>query len=469
MSIVNKFIDSADFLTATAVYDDVNLTIKAADGFYQFGGQSREQVSGLLQSSVICADCFTTDNLDYVSTNESDLCCLTQTATLYYFPTGLTFTNTTNIFTDVNLSTIAADGWYSEPNGNSYRQMSGSVLGAVTACPGCYVGVTLDYNTTANNLCCISQTSGSYFIDYGTTFATTSGVYSDNIGTPATDGFYQVNGTSTYREQAGGTLAAAAACPTCGTPCGAINIPSGNQGVYSLDINIGSTASDVGATVVYFDPQGIPDGIRVLYDGTYYNAVAATAPTPGRIKTTSLVNNAFTILGTSNSCVPTAPNTTTYNYYDSISGSSWVQNGTVSETINVGDAQFGGANSFSAIVIPKPNQLPASLTVDVLGPCTGTIFQLDVKCPEPLHSFTSSFNSSNTNCESTTQIYYFAKNYADRNNSAIVYPTLGNWVFNDNTGTNILLDGYYKMGNTKYIQTVNGVVVATGNCTGPPP
>ena len=52
MSIVNKFIDSSDFLTATAVYNDQDLTTKAADGYYNSNGLYREQLNGLLLSLI---------------------------------------------------------------------------------------------------------------------------------------------------------------------------------------------------------------------------------------------------------------------------------------------------------------------------------------------------------------------------------------------------------------------------------
>jgi len=215
MSLVNKYIDSVSFLTATAVYDDVNLTTKSADGYYQSGGQYRQQVSGFLLSSTVCSDCFDYDSLDYVSTTPGDLCCLGQTATQYYYPTGSTFLTTTNIYTDVNLSSIAADGYYSEPNGSQYREIASSSLGSLTSCPSCYTAVTLDFNTTANDLCCVSQTSGTYYVDYGTTLYTTSGLYSDSIGTAAGTGFYKTSASTNYREQVGSSLGGSAACPGC--------------------------------------------------------------------------------------------------------------------------------------------------------------------------------------------------------------------------------------------------------------
>lgn len=57
MSLVNKYINSDNFLTATSVYNDVGLTTLAPDGFYQFGGRYRQQLLGVLGSSTSCPDC----------------------------------------------------------------------------------------------------------------------------------------------------------------------------------------------------------------------------------------------------------------------------------------------------------------------------------------------------------------------------------------------------------------------------
>ena len=57
MSLVNKYINSDDFDTATGIYNDVNLTILAPDGFYQSGGRYRQQLQGVLGPSLACPDC----------------------------------------------------------------------------------------------------------------------------------------------------------------------------------------------------------------------------------------------------------------------------------------------------------------------------------------------------------------------------------------------------------------------------
>ena len=221
MSVVNKFIDSTNFLTATAVYDNINLTTKATDGYYQFGGQYRRQVSGSLLTATVCSDCFTFDSLDYVSTNSNDLCCLTQTASQYFYPTGLTFLTTTNIFTDVNLTTIAADGFYSEPNGSQFRQMSASSLGSITTCPSCATTLLLKYSSVdAFDLYCNPPSSVNYFVAFGQSFATASQIFTtDALVTVAADGYYKdaaLSGSG-YRIMASGSLGTIQSQVTCNT------------------------------------------------------------------------------------------------------------------------------------------------------------------------------------------------------------------------------------------------------------
>ena len=51
------YIDSPTFDTATAVFTDANLTVKATDGFYKFGTAYREQLGGILLNSIQCTTC----------------------------------------------------------------------------------------------------------------------------------------------------------------------------------------------------------------------------------------------------------------------------------------------------------------------------------------------------------------------------------------------------------------------------
>ena len=49
------YIDAQDLPSATAVYDDFDMTISATDGWYSDTNIVRRQVSGLLQPSQPCS------------------------------------------------------------------------------------------------------------------------------------------------------------------------------------------------------------------------------------------------------------------------------------------------------------------------------------------------------------------------------------------------------------------------------
>ncbi len=310
---------------------------------------------------------------------------------------------------------------------------------------------------------------GTYCFD-GLNFSQASSLYTDSALTVlAADGFYSQGGV--VRHQLNGVLLIAQACKTCvppAEPCGVgVTIPSGQQGYYNVDFDAGETVSDTGAIIIYFNPQSVPDGIRVLYDSIYYNTV--TNNTEGRIQSTSGVSDAFTILGSSGStCVPSTPNTTTYNYYNGFTGSTWNAGSpaTQSITINSGDDVRGGASQYNTLVIPKTSATPNIVSIQVLGPCSGTAWNVQVSCPSALPSVLASAPQSTDACQSTQNTYvYFAKNYNDTN----TVPNVGNFVFTDENGATPLNNTstvqYYITGTIAF-SVLNGVVVSSGTCTG---
>lgn len=59
------YIDTDNFSTATAVWTDATLTTKAPDGYYSFGGNYRQQFSGLLTPIASCVGDY--ESVDYES------------------------------------------------------------------------------------------------------------------------------------------------------------------------------------------------------------------------------------------------------------------------------------------------------------------------------------------------------------------------------------------------------------------
>lgn len=274
---------------------------------------------------------------------------------------------------------------------------------------------------------------------------------------------------SNYRQQLSGILSAVTVCPACPPPpqtCGSVtSIPSGSQGYYNLDFDAGTTASDIGAVIVYFNPVNVPDGIRVEHDGAYYNTV--TNNTSGRIQTTSGFSDSFTILGNpSDSCMPSSyPSTTSYDFFNGILNGAWNNTGTQqSITIQTGDYQGGGTNMWNTLVIPKTSQAVGTVSIQVLGHCA-TGWNVEVNCPVALPSVLASAPGATNLCQATqTTPMYFARNQGDSN----TVPGLYNFVFSDENGANPLnptaTPQFYISGSTAY-EVVEGVVVSSVTCT----
>jgi hypothetical protein len=301
------------------------------------------------------------------------------------------------------------------------------------------------------------------FID-SSSFATATRVYDDiHLTTVSPDGYYQYN--NEYRNQVNGLLGPLTICEECGLPCGGIlNPPTGNEGIYQLEITAGSTSADTGAISIYFDPKSFPDGIRVLYDGVYYNRLSS--PNDGNLQSTSGVADAFTILGDPNdNCVPSTPSTLNYVFKNGYDSNGWID-GTPSPqsiTINTGDDIRFGQNQDNLLIVPKPNALPALVTIQVLGPCSGTGWDIAVQCPAALPSFQAKAIGAGNFCQATDTTLYFGRFL----NAGNPFPILNNPVFLDHDGVNRASDQNYIMDNNQVITVTQGVVSSIQNCVGP--
>ncbi len=296
-------------------------------------------------------------------------------------------------------------------------------------------------------------------------FITATAVYDDaNLLIKAADGYYQDN--NIYRYQLNGELGPSFVCEECGIPCGGtISPPGGSTGLYQLEFSAGTDENDTGAISVYFNPQGIPDGIRVFYDGVYHNRVSS--PNDGNIQSTSGVADAFTILGNpGDTCVPATPYTADFDFYDGFDQGAWLPGTPTPQqvTVNNGDDVRGGQNQYSLLIVPKPNRLPGLVTIQVLGPCANTGWNIDVECPAALPSFTATGIGSSTSCGSATGTFYFGRFQGATN----VYPELNNPVFLDVNGVNRVPDQNYLMDNTQVITVSDGVVSNIQGCITPP-
>lgn len=291
---------------------------------------------------------------------------------------------------------------------------------------------------------------------------------------------------NTYIEIQYGIVISTGTCTPAGLPCGGTLNAGGGTGSFTLDVDTGSTAADVGAMVVYFWPQNVPDGILVTFDNSTYNELSS--PVDGyKAAPAGLVT--YVGSGTSgcfNTLVPNSPyNSAPANVlstYDPVS-QQFVVTGTRNYTVVASQLQptAGTSPGYCAMVIPKP-ALPVSgnnqMTIDVYGPC-GTSWNLDLTlaCPGQLPSVQASANQgTSTTCQTVTQTIYYNYNYADRAgtiNPPQFDPTVNNFVFSDQFATTPLTAGNYTVSgiSSTFIITVdaNGVIASTQSCSTPPP
>jgi len=308
--------------------------------------------------------------------------------------------------------------------------------------------------------------NSTYYLDAANLSLATS-VYLDLALTMlAPDGFYG-DGTTT-RQQSAGILLAAAACSDCGTPCGGNIETSGNAGIYLINLNAGDTPSDVGAIIVNFDPDNVPDGIRVTYDGNVYNTLCS--PTAGLLQSSDPTG--FTVVGSSLSDCGLTGNITNIPaaieyLYD---GAAFVATGdTQSITLNPGDINLTSpAPGFCTMVIPKPTPTPSILNFEIIGNCGPTVWDINIACPALLPSFQSSLKigTPTVPCESElVDTFYFARVHTPDDG----YVGLYDYVFQDPYGETPVENGYYLVDNlappNQVIRVLNGIVREMEICT----
>jgi hypothetical protein len=154
----------------------------------------------------------------------------------------------------------------------------------------------------------------------GTTLANSTSVFTDaTLTLCAPNGFYS-DGSGISREQVDCILGPIQNCPACILPCGEpiINVTSG-AGIYSMQVDVGGEATDVGAIVIKFYPAAIPDGIKVTYDGVEYNTLSSI------VDGYHGGNLGYTYIGASTAvCLPVAGTTYALNEYEYINSIGFV-------------------------------------------------------------------------------------------------------------------------------------------------
>jgi len=298
-----------------------------------------------------------------------------------------------------------------------------------------------------------------YYLD-GNTLADSTAVYTDaGLTTCAADGFYS-DGTI-VRELSVCLLLPAQTCPSCNIPCGNTITYLGTDGLYNVAVNVGGTPADVGAIVITFVPRGVPDGIKVSYNGNTYNELSAQFD--GYHASTVATN--FTFVGnTANDCGISGSIYVLDEYNYSFVDSDFIATGnTESVTVAAGDVSLSAGIPLDCImVVPKVTAGPSNLDVSIASPCGTSNFNIEVACPRLLTaiSSTSVYATKLEACavDPSINIYNVPVNGS--------YGTIGlyDWVFYDDYGQGIADDGFYKLSTGDVIEVQNGVVIQISTC-----
>jgi hypothetical protein len=296
----------------------------------------------------------------------------------------------------------------------------------------------------------------------GTTLANSTAVFTNpTLTICAPNGFYS-DGSGISREQVDCILGPIQNCPACILPCGEpiINVTSG-AGIYSMQVDVGGEATDVGAIVIKFYPAAIPDGIKVTYDGIEYNTLSSI------VDGYHGGNLGYTYIGASTAvCLPVAGTTYALNEYEYINSIGFVATGAPATNITPGAGELSFSTGVSpgrcTMVIPKTSSIPSLLDISIIGVCLDTAFSIEIECPVILTGYPSTLVHPSSSAACThplTEQYYNAPQ-----DGAVGIPSLYDWVFEDAYGQTVLADGYYGYPTDNWMQVVNGVIIAIGNC-----
>jgi hypothetical protein len=342
---------------------------------------------------------------------------------------------------------------------------TGTVFDVSVSCPAALTSFDSSTMNATSELACSASITTTYYVAHvngaGGTLGLYDLVFSDANGqSKLSAGFYKTSDAGTnewYQVDANGVVITFG---TCAVACGGEINGSGTQGVYYLETNVGT---DIGAIIVKFNPQSIPDGILATYNSVNYNGVSS--PLYGWLQGT--IGEPTYIGAIGDDCGIVAGSPYTLNEFE-YNGTTFVSLGTTT-SISVGAGQMeltALPPGNTVMVIPKIAASPSLLNLEFIGVCGDTGFTIDVVCPAALPSFassTSNGDSTSACADAIDQTYYVA--YVTGSGGVLGIYDL---VFTDANGQFKLGSGYYKTtaagANNWYQVDFNGVIIAFGTC-----
>jgi|LakMenEpi03Aug12_release.lakeMendotaPanAssembly.Ray.scaffolds.fasta_scaffold67016_2 hypothetical protein len=149
------YIDTNDFATATSIWTNSNLTVKAANGFYQKDGVYRQMSGGELLPVANCPECFYAFDGSVMAANSANACSSAITET-YYFENVDGGVGETEpeigdlVFSDDEGTTPLAAGFYKVVSGNYIQVNSSGVVIAKAMCPADQSQFTIYFDVTTS-------------------------------------------------------------------------------------------------------------------------------------------------------------------------------------------------------------------------------------------------------------------------------------------------------------------------------
>ena len=301
-----------------------------------------------------------------------------------------------------------------------------------------------------------------YYLNAPSLGSATAVFYDAALTIFAADGYYS-DGVIT-REQISGVLLPQENCPFCGTSCVQLSsvVTAHEIGAYYLSVDTGNTPGDVGAIIIEFNPNSIPNGIKAVLNTSTYNELSS--PSYGYLASDSATSYTF-IGNTADNCGQYGSGSSVdyeIKNYDGLG--TWVPSGTT-ETVSLDPTYTkltAGDPGKCIMVVPKLNNSYNTLFVQVITACEPDDDSIiRVYCPRLLRSFFASTAEDDTPTRCALpldQTYYVAPV-----NGVNPYIGMYDWIFTDAYGENKLADGMYKTNFATFpndtITVQDGVVI----------
>ena len=306
---------------------------------------------------------------------------------------------------------------------------------------------------------------GTYYLN-GPTLETATSVFTDaDLTTCAPDGFYSDGVIA--RQQIGCLLTAIQTCPSCVLPCTTTISASGGTGIYEVSFD---TVGDLGATLIYFNPQSIPDGVRATLGSATVNEL--TAITDGYHASATVGNYTF-VGNSSNDCglaaqLNASPITNLDVFIYTQTGFPALPDSTTGVVSGTGtDVSLSSSTnpSWLTLVVPKIDNSFTTVLVEIAGLCGSTGWDLEVNCPRALTG-TPITTVGTSDCTETVfpDTVYVAPN----RNGTDGCPEINEFAFADSNGVNKYPAGQYTInptcGKSRITIDANGVISAIVAC-----